>query len=489
MTDTPSSPQHPSPSDHDSRYLRARWLFLRLLGVVYLIAFGSVAVQITGLVGEHGIMPAGKFLQWAHSIYGADAYTALPTLFWFGAGDTALRTVAWAGAGLSVLLIFGLAPWVTLLLLWALYLSISVAGQDFLSFQWDALLLETGLAALLWAPMGWLPRWGEQESSPLPRWLLVFLLFKLMFLSGATKLLSGDPAWRALTALDFHFETQPLPTWMAWYAHHLPGAVHRVMTLGSLAIELVVPWLVFLPSRFRRLRLFAFGALVSLQLTIAATGNYGFFNLLAMVLCVPLLDDRSLSRLVPLAPTPGGENGRRRRLVLTAVSVVFFVPSVLSFVGAFFPSFGMAVLQAVAPLRSFNGYGLFRVMTTDRPEIVIEGSRDGERWSEYEFPAKPGAIFRRPAFVEPYHPRLDWQMWFAALDPAGSSGWLKTLAERLEAGTPEVLALMGRNPFPGAPPRLIRFVLYDYHFSTADQLRQTGAWWSRTRLAETPAGP
>ncbi|MGH7497407.1 MAG: lipase maturation factor family protein [Gemmatimonadales bacterium] len=471
-------------------YLRSRWLFLRLLGVVYLIAFGSIAVQITGLVGEHGILPATEFLKWAHSTYGAGAYTALPTVFWLGAGDTALRVVAWTGVGLAVLLVLGLAPWVALLLLWALYLSISVAGQDFLSFQWDALLLEAGLASLLWAPMQWLPRWGEQEPSPLPRWLLVFLLFKLVFLSGATKLLSGDPTWRSLTALDFHFETQPLPTWVAWYAHHLPAVVHRLMTLGSLAIEIVVPWLVLLPSHYRRLRLFAFIALVSLQLAIAATGNYGFFNLLAIVLCVPLLDDRMLARVVPIVLAPRGESAPRRPWVLGAVSIAFFVPSVLSGVREMAgPAPGTAVLRMVAPLRSFNGYGLFRVMTTARREILIEGSRDGEHWSEYGFPDKPGDVFRRPAFVEPYHPRLDWQMWFAALDPAGSSEWLVALADRLRAGTPEVLALMGRNPFPGAPPRSIRFVVYDYHFSTAGERRRTGAWWTRAPLGVMPAGP
>lgn len=454
-------------------------------------------MQITGLVGEHGIMPVGKYLESAHSIYGSAAYVALPTVFWLDAGDGALRAVAWTGAALAVFLIVGIAPWATLLLLWALYLSISVAGQDFLSFQWDALLLETGLVALLWAPMQWLPSRREPAQSSAARWLIIFLLFKLVFLSGATKLLSGDPTWPSGTALDYHFETQPLPTWPAWYAHHLPEAAHRLMTYGSLATELVVPWLVFLPDRLRRVRLFAFLALVGLQASIAATGNYGFFNLLAVVLCIPLLDDQALRGLVPVRLSARERDPRRQLRLVATIVFVFFVPSLLSlmrelaFTGArgrevYFPAAGDAILRLVGPLRSFNGYGLFRVMTTERPEIVIEGSRDGEHWQEYGFRFKPGDVDRRPGFVAPYHPRLDWQMWFAALYPAGSREWLTTLAGRLKAGTPEVLALMGRNPFAGSPPTSIRIVLYDYRFSTSDERRHTGAWWTRSRFAELP---
>ena len=192
-------------------YLLSRWLFLRLLGVVYLIAFASLAVQVTGLVGEHGLLPARAVLERAHSAYGGQAYQLLPTVFWLGAGDFALRLVAWGGVVLAVLLILGLAPLPTLVLLWALYLSLTVVGQDFLSFQWDALLLETGLLAIIWAPVRWLPGGRQPPATTVARWLLVFLLFKLMFLSGLTKLLSGDPTWLSATALDYHFETQPLP--------------------------------------------------------------------------------------------------------------------------------------------------------------------------------------------------------------------------------------------------------------------------------------
>jgi hypothetical protein len=472
-------------------YLLSRWLFLRLLGAVYLIAFASLAVQITGLVGDHGIMPARPFLMEAHSLYGRDAYRFLPTLFWLDQSDLALRVVTWSGALLSLLLILGVAPLVLLSALWALYLSLSVVGQDFLSFQWDVLLLEAGLLALLWAPAQWRPRRRERAPSTVARWLLVFLSFKLMFLSGLTKLLSGDPSWRHATALDYHFETQPLPPWTAWYAHHLPAGVHRAATLAMFFIELVAPWLLLAPARLRPLRITGCGALALLQLSIAATGNYGFFNALALVLCVPVLDDRLLRRVLPIQLTAGRPESRTRRAILHVVGPAFLVLSLLSLgreieatlphargIGLF-PRWSERVLTWVAPFRSFNGYGLFRVMTTERPEIVIEGSRDGENWTEYEFRYKPGAVTRRPRFVAPYHPRLDWQMWFAALDPGGNIGWLESLANRLRAGTPDVLALLGRNPFPGAPPRFIRLTQYQYRFSTGAEWQRTHAWWVR----------
>jgi hypothetical protein len=451
-------------------YLLSRWLFLRLLGVVYLIAFASLAVQVTGLVGEHGLLPARAFLERAHATYGGQAYQLLPTVFWLGAGDLALRLVAWGGAALAVLLILGLAPLPTLILLWALYLSLTVVGQDFLSFQWDALLLETGLLAILWAPLRRLPRGREPPASTVARWLLVFLLFKLMFLSGLTKLLSGDPTWRSATALDYHFETQPLPPWTAWYAHNLSASAHRAATIVMFAIELGAPWLLLAPARLRRLRLAGCAALVLLQLAIAATGNYGFFNALAIVLCIPVLDDDLLRRVLPLRLDDSEGGSTARLLSLAVIAPVCFVLSALSFgreIGytlpggtglGLIPAWSDRVMGWVAPLRSFNGYGLFRVMTTQRPEIVIEGSRDGSDWTEYEFRYKPGAIDRRPGFVAPFHPRLDWQMWFAALDPSGNAEWLRSLCAHLLRGTPEVVALLRRNPFPDAPPRMIHRV-------------------------------
>ena len=475
-------------------FLLSRWLFLRLLGLVYLIAFASLAVQITGLIGEHGIMPAGQFLQAARSYYGAEAYWLLPTVFWLGSSNLALGLVSSAGVALALLLVLGVAPRATLVLLWVLYLSLSVAGQEFLSFQWDALLLEAGLLAVLWAPAGWLPRRAEPRPSELGRWVLVFLLFKLMFLSGITKLVSGDPTWHALTALDYHFETQPLPPWTAWYAHQLPSWLHRGSTLVMFLIELGAPFLLFAPARLRALRIAGCAAIVVFQLGIAATGNYGFFNLLTIVLCVPVLDDRVIRRLLPVRLSVDPDESPGRESIMRVIAPALLFLSGLSLVReivyteptgsgqGLVSGLTDPVLAVVAPFRSINGYGLFRVMTTERPELAIEGSRDGVEWIEYEFRYKPGPVARTPEFVAPYHPRLDWQMWFAALSPAASYGWLQSLAGHLRAGTPEVVALLGRNPFPNAAPQFIRLVRYDYRFTTRDERRRTGAWWVRRGL-------
>jgi hypothetical protein len=489
------------PEEEPPSHYVTRWLFLRLLGVIYLIAFASLAVQITGLVGEHGLLPAGEFLAWAHSNYGSEAYRLLPTVFWLGSGDLALQVVTWSGIVLSTLLVVGVAPWVTLALLWVLYLSLSVVGQAFLSFQWDALLLETGLLALLWAPFEWWPSVRERMPALLPRWLLIFLLFKLMFLSGLTKLLSGDPTWRTATALDYHFQTQPLPPWTAWYAQNLSSGVHRVATYIMFGIELGAPWLLFAPRRLRVLRFVGVAALVLLQLGIAATGNYGFFNALALVLCVPVLDDRLLAGVLPAGKRAGKPESPGRRAVVTLLAPAALCISLLTMVreGAYtvptiagaglLPRWSEEVLDVVSPLRSFNGYGLFRVMTTERPELVIEGSNDGSSWLECEFRYKPGSVFRKPAFVAPYHPRLDWQMWFAALDPNGSAEWLQSLMSHLRAGTPEVLALLGWNPFRGHPPRYIRLARYDYRFTTGAERQRTHAWWVRQLIGYLQVEP
>jgi len=479
-----------------ARYALSRWLFLRLVGVVYLIAFLSLAPQVAGLVGAHGILPAGAFLDRAHALYGSAAYRLLPTVCWLDAGDGTLRALCWGGAVLALLLVAGVAQAPVLFLLWLAYLSLSVVGQTFLWFQWDGLLVETGLVALLYAPTTLGPGLArERAPSAVGRWLVWWLVFRLMFLSGITKLLSGDPTWRHLTALDYHFWTQPLPPWTAWYVHQAPEWLHRAMTLASLAIEVLAPWLIFVPERWRRARYTACALLVLGQLGIAATGNYGFFNLLALVLCLALLDDRVLERVLPLRAGPQGPEPRWAGRVIRGVAPLFAVLSLLAFAREIAQTIPGArgaldnpLLRAVAPLRSVNGYGLFRVMTTERPEIIIEGSADSLHWREYGFRWKPGDLDRRPAFVAPHMPRLDWQMWFAALDPAGARDWLVPLLEHLLRGTPDVVALLGHNPFPERPPRYVRLAYYHYRFATPAERAGTGAWWERQLLGYlTPA--
>ena len=476
-------------------YVLSRWLFLRLLGVVYFIAFLSLALQITGLVGEHGILPAGGFLQQAHAAYGSGAYRLFPTLCWLSASDGMLSALGWAGAALALLLVAGVAQAPVLLLLWICYLSLTVAGQNFLWFQWDGLLLETGLLAVLYAPTQLRPSLEcERAPSTVMRWLVWGLLFRLMFLSGITKLASGDPTWLHFTALDYHFWTQPLPTWPAWYAQWLPEWMHRGMTIAIIAIELLVPLLILVPEpwggpRTRTARRTACGVLVFGQLAIALTGNYGFFNLLAIVLCVSLLDDTALERVLPLRVTAGDPEPRWKQYAIRGLAPLLGLVAALAFAREIVQTLPGArgtwanpLLDAVAPLRSVNGYGLFRVMTTERFEIVIEGGADTLHWREYGFRWKPGDPARHPAFVAPHMPRLDWQMWFAALNPESARDWLVPLLRHLLQGTPEVLTLLGENPFPGAPPRYVRLVYYRYRFSTPTERATTGAWWQRERV-------
>ena len=461
---------------------------------MYFVAFVSLTLQITGLVGDHGILPAGGFLERAHAAYGSGAYRLFPTLCWLGTGDGALRALGWAGAALAVLLVAGVAQGPVLLLLWLCYLSLAVVGQTFLWFQWDGLLLETGLLAVWYGPTQLRPSLArERAPSTAMRWLVWGLVFRLMVLSGITKLASGDPTWLHLTALDYHFWTQPLPPWPAWYAHWLPDWTHRAMTLAIIAIELFVPWLIVVPERWggRRARYAACGLLVLGQLGIALTGNYGFFNLLAIVLCLSLLDDAALERVLPLRLAAGDPEPRWKQYAVRGLAPLLALLGVLAFareIAQTLPgtrgggAFANPLLDAVAPLRSVNGYGLFRVMTTERFEIVIEGGADSVHWREYRFRWKPGDPTRRPAFVAPHMPRLDWQMWFAALNPEGAREWLVPLLRHLLVGTPEVLALLGENPFPGAPPRYVRLVYYRYRFSTPTERATSGAWWQRERV-------
>ena len=322
------------------------------------------------------------------------------------------------------------------------------------------------------------------------------LAFKLTFLSGITKLLSGDETWWGLTALRYHYETQPIPTWVAWYAHQAPAWIATLSTVVMFAIELAVPFVILLPPRFRRVRVTGVALLCLLQALIALTGNYGFFNLLAVVLYLALLDDATLGRVLPGlgAPGPGPSPSapvvsprlRRRRAALGAVAATMGLLSTYTLVREIrrpdpMPEWSAELFGWVAPFRSVNGYGLFRTMTIERPEIVVEGSADGVAWTEYPFRWKAGDLRRAPGFVQPHMPRLDWQMWFAALGPRAEAHWLLPLAQHLLEESPAVLALLDdANPFAGEPPRFVRLVLYDYRFATP---AEDGAWWRRELIA------
>src|SRR5271170_5611069 len=454
------------------RYTLVSWVFLRLFGAIYVAAFASLAVQILGLIGHEGILPVQDYLEAAHRALGGSAYRILPTLFWVNSGDTALVAGAVAGIVLGLLVIVNRWTRPALIGLFALYLSYVYAGQEFMSFQWDSLLLEVGFLAIFLT-----------GRSRIVVWLYRWLLFRYLFLAGVVKLLSGDPTWRNLTALQYHFWTQPLPTLLAWYAARLPPWLLKAGTAAALGIELACVFLIFLP---RRLRAAAALCVLLLQLLIALTGNYNFFNLLTMLLCIFLFDDAALRGLIPRrlklrAESRAPRAGRLATIVAAALALIV-IPLGLNRIWQAFahrslPGLG-AITRAVSPLFIVNSYGLFAVMTVTRPEIVIEGSDDGHVWREFVFRYKPGPVSRPSLWNIPHQPRLDWQMWFAALGSVRENPWTIGLMQRLLEGSPAVLALLDSNPFADAPPKYVRAWLYDYRFADP-RARAQGQWWVR----------
>ena len=466
------------------------WLLLRALGAVYLIAFVSLWIQLDGLIGRDGILPAGRYLEVVRRFAGPERYRLLPTLCWFDTSDRFLHGLALAGSLAAVSLACDVVPALGAAVAWASYLSLTLAARDFLAFQWDALLLEAGFLAIFLAPLDLgsiRPR--AAPPPPLVLGLVRWLVFRLMFSSGVVKLSSGDAAWRGLTALRYHYETQPLPTWVGWYAHQLPAWFQDASVVALFVIELLIPFFIWAP---RRLQQVAFAAFAGWHALVAATGNYGFFSLLSVALCLTLLDDDAWPRRLRECLQAGRTARGWPTVVLVPVACVLFVLGALELSLTLglqwrWPAPVVALYRAARPFRTVNGYGLFAVMTTTRPEIVVEGSDDGVTWLPYEFKWKPGDVRRRPGFVEPHQPRLDWQMWFAALGSYDDTPWFAAFLERLLRGSPPVLALLERNPFPAAPPRYVRAMLYDYRFADPGVRRREGAWWRRE--AKGPYSP
>jgi lipase maturation factor 1 len=469
-------------------------LFLRLLGLTYFVAFASLGVQVAGLAGDGGIQPVARLLEAARS-QGA-GFGRLPTLcLWLGGSDAALHGLCIAGALCGLLLMAGILPSLSAAAAWVLYLSLCAPIEPFMSFQWDALLLEAGLIAIFLPPHVLRLRFRQPAApSRLARFLLVWLLIRIMFSSGVVKLASNDAAWWNLTALTYHYWTQPLPPWTAWYFDKMPLAAHRACCFIMFAIELAVPFLLFLP---RRLRHFGGASILALMAVIMASGNYGFFNLLTGFLCIPLFDDHAWRRLKGFlrieTPRPAGHVTRALRWAaapalwllfwLTWVPFGRVVEAAQAIAGARAPwrpprpPALYALYRQAAPFRSVNHYGLFAVMTKSRDEITLQGSDDGVAWKDYAFRWKPGDAIRRPRFCVGHMPRLDWQMWFAALGDVRGNPWLVNAMERLLEGQPDALDLLAENPFPDKPPRYVRATAQAYRFTTRDERRSTGAWW------------
>ena len=458
------------------RYDLVSFVFLRFMGLIYLSAFVSFGVQALGLIGSHGILPLAELVKLISSRAGVERFFAMPMLFWIDASDLAIRSVCWAGAGFSLLLIFNVLPRLSLLALYVLYLSLLYGGQTFMSFQWDTFLLEAGFLGLLLS---------FAQTPGL--WLLRWLLFRFMFMSGVVKLLSGDPNWWNLSALSYHFFTQPLPTPLAWYAAHFSPSILKVATAGLFVVELVLPFLIFCP---RRLRFCAAFGILLLQSCILLTGNYNWFNLQTMLLCLLLFDDAALQKVLPrclvrvLSRRVHPRPTKAVSVTVAAWGLVLVFSSLVQMderIGGSPPPAARALDQLIEPLRMVSSYGLFAVMTTERNEIIIEGSDDGTEWREYQFRYKPGDVARRPPWNIPHQPRLDWQMWFAALDDPRRLNWFPRFLEKLLENEPTVTALLEKNPFPDKPPQYLRAQFYDYTYSSGEELGK-GLWWRRRSL-------
>lgn len=452
---------------HPLTYDRARWLFLKLLGIIYIIAFGSFGFQAAGLIGSHGIEPVGLYLARVTEALGGAGFRYAPSLFWLSSGDAVIRGACIAGVLCGLLVVAGVFWRAALVVAFILYLSLVNAAQDFLSYQWDYLLLEAGFLAIF---LGY---------SRVVVWLYRWLLFRLMFSSGLVKWLSNDPTWHNLTAMSYHFHTQPIPTPLAWYADHLPMWFQKASCASVFVVEIGMALLVLGP---RRLRLIALPFLLALQVLILLTGNYAFFNWLSIGLCLFLLDDRILARFVPGRQERVWIPQRMRTAVAAALLVIMGIVTGIELAGLYTPGFGRTLLAFTSPFGVSSSYGLFAVMTTTRPEIIVEGSADGLDWKAYEFKYKAGPLNRRPPWVAPHQPRLDWQMWFAALGNYRGNVWFLNFVARLLQGQPEVLALLAGNPFPNQPPKYIRARVYEYRFTTEAERRATGNWWQRDEL-------
>jgi hypothetical protein len=456
--------------DQAAGYWYARALFKRALAGIYLAAFVCAANQFVPLLGEHGLLPVPRFL-------GEVRFSESPSVFFLIATDRAFLIAAWAGIALSLLALTGYverwgsvgagAVWASL---WLLYLSFVNVGQTFYAFGWETLLLEAGFLTIFAGGRTAVP---GRMSIALYRWVL----FRLMFGAGLIKM-RGDPCWRDLTCLDFYFETQPMPNPLSWYFHWLPSTVHHGGVIFNHIAELVVPFGYAAPQPVA-----AIAGLLTIvfQLTLIVSGNLSWLNWLTIVLAIPTLHDRWLSWLPFRQPalSPAGPAGRTVQYALTAVVLFLSIAPVLNMLSP-----DQLMNYSFEPLHLVNTYGAFGSITKVRGEIIVEGTderdlTDRTSWREYEFRGKPGDPFRLPPQVAPYHLRLDWLMWFAAMSPPEEHPWFPQLLTKLLKGDRTALGLLRVNPFPDHPPRYVRARYYRYVFTTPEERRRTGRWWTR----------
>jgi hypothetical protein len=479
--------------DDGSTFLLVRTAVLRLLGLVYFVAFASAATQAPALIGERGLLPARFWLddltRYAGSRLGAFFYA--PSVFWLDASDGALVGACVAGAALALAVMAGVTNAAVMLALWALQLSLHSVGQVFWGYGWEIQLLETGVLAALLCP---LRTFGPFAGPPPPAtavWLLRWLVVRIMLGAGLIKL-RGDPCWRDLTCLVYHYETQPVPSPVSWLLHQLPRGVHVAGVLFNHVVELGAPLLVFGPRPARR----AAGALfVAFQAILIASGNLSVLNWLTVVPALACFDDALLARLLPpgararlLARAARARPARAHARVALGYALVVALLSLPIVVNL--ASSEQQMNASFDPLHLVNTYGAFGSVSRVRHEVVLQGTRDeapgeGAHWQDYELPCKPGDVARRPCLISPWHYRLDWQMWFAALSSYEEQPWIAALVDKLLRGDRSVDRLFAKNPFADAPPRFVRAELYRYELTgPGESAGGRRAWWRRTRVGE-----
>ena len=469
-------------------YWLTRFVILRLLGFVYAIAFFVAAKQLVPLIGEHGLTPATHFLSAIETELGSRAagMLRLPTVFWFGISDHAFSIFAWTGFALSLVVLSGYANAVLLAVLWAMYMSIVHVGQIWYGYGWEIQLLETGFLSIFLCPL--------IDGRPFPNcrppilviWLFRWLGFRIMVGAGLIKL-RGDPCWRDLTCLYYHYETQPIPNPISRYLHFAPHWFHKFGTAWNHFTELIVPWFSFYPRRARHI---AGLLLIGFQIILIISGNLSFLNYVTIIPFLACFDDTLLGRILPKALVRRAERCAEESQPSRINNAIAVALSILVAYLSLAPVVNMASGQQLmnysfTPLDLVNTYGAFGTVGRERNEIIFEGTDDevitGEsKWKEYEFVAKPGDPNRPPPFIAPYQPRIDWQIWFAAMSSPAEYPWTLHFVWKLLHNDRGTLSLIVDNPFPDAPPRYIRARLFRYHFAPLGER----AWWHREPIGE-----
>ena len=452
-----------------SNFISEKFLF-KGMGLIYLMAFISLWVQIDGLYGPGGILPF-DWIKKNLSELSEHSRWEYPSLLWWLNNHLSIHLLCGLGVLASFMMILGVLPKVSASISWIVYLSFVSMGQVFMRYQWDILLLEAGFITLFHHP---------KTSYHIIIWPYRWLLFRLMFSSGLVKVVSGDPAWASLEALGYHYFTQPLPNFISWIAFHLPAWFHQISTVVMFIVELIVPFFIFFPRRFR---LSGFYTFLFFQFFIVATGNYGFFNWLAIILCLSLVDDRHWSWLFNTKKNKPNPPLKKYQMIPSYCLLCFVIVmgglNLLRIFGAPSLSWMSPVEKINRNFYLVNSYGLFSVMTTKRFEIRLQFSNDLNEWEDMDFKYKPDREKKRPPFLLFHMPRLDWQMWFAALTPHPPR-WFQRFVYRLLNKDYAVLKLMGHDSFVDRPPKYIRAVLFDYRFSTVDEFFDEGKWWKQT---------